>query len=128
HNYPLLWDPVNWILEKTTGKHIRSGFFAGIWNQHIRLYYPQEIIDVVKKAGFKIDEVENVTHYSLPFNHYLLNIAARLVYGKKVNAEVIEEVSKFSSSKRQRKGIVNNAFRLINYIDRANEGVTDKSS
>src|SRR3989344_3027082 len=43
HNYPLLWDPVNWILEHFFNTHVSSGFWAGLWNQHLRLYKPHEI-------------------------------------------------------------------------------------
>lgn len=102
HNYPFLWDPVNKILEKTTQKHIRSGFWAGIWNQHIRLYYPEEITKLIKKAGFKVKLVENVTHYSLPFNHHLLNLGARMLAEGKVNAQVAQDISKFSTQQKKR--------------------------
>ena len=33
-NYPFLWDPINKVIEALTGRHIRKGFWAGIWNMH----------------------------------------------------------------------------------------------
>lgn len=128
HNYPLLWDPVNKVLEATTGKHIKSGFWAGIWNQHIRLYYPEEIKKVVKKAGFKIKLVESVTHYSLPFNHNLLNLGARMLAGGQVNQEVVQNISKFSTASKKTVSWIDLAFKSVNLIDRLNDGVVDKSS
>ena len=38
HDYPLLWDPVNWVRERVGAKPIRSGFFGGLWTNHERLY------------------------------------------------------------------------------------------
>ena len=43
HNYPFFWDPLNWTLEHFWGTHIKSGFWSGLWNQHLRLYKPDEI-------------------------------------------------------------------------------------
>ena len=37
-NYPFLWDPINWVLQHFFNTHIKEGFWAGIWNQHTRLY------------------------------------------------------------------------------------------
>lgn len=128
HNYPFLWDPVNKILEATTGKHVTSGFWAGIWNQHIRLYFPQEIISKVKKAGFMVEATENVTHYSLPFNHHLLNFAARMLYGGTMNPQVAKDVSKFSTQKKKKITVIGLAFQFVNWIDNFNNRVTDKSS
>ena len=52
HNYPFLWDPVNKILEFLCKKHIRKGFWAGIWRQHLRLYNFSEITNLLEKTGF----------------------------------------------------------------------------
>lgn len=128
HNYPLFWDPVNKILESVTGNHIKQGFWAGIWNQHIRLYYPKDIVRVLKKAGFSIELVESVTHYSFPFNHNLLHLAARFLYGGTASTQVVEEISKFSAPKKRRLSLVTIAFSFVNFVDRLNNGVTDKSS
>ena len=42
-DYPFFWDPINWILQHFFNTHIRSGFWAGIWNQHTRLYKKEYI-------------------------------------------------------------------------------------
>lgn len=118
-NYPFLWDPVNRILEDVFRTHFKSGFWAGIWNEHIRLYTPQQINKVVKSAGFKVEKVACLTHYCLPFNHYLLNLAARMLYGGKMSVETVKQVSKFKVPSK-RKLHINLLFWIANTIDRLN--------
>jgi 2-polyprenyl-6-hydroxyphenyl methylase / 3-demethylubiquinone-9 3-methyltransferase len=71
-NYPFLWDPVNWVLERSIGRPIRRGFFAGIWANHLRLYGEAELAGQVRKAGFEIAEVLFQTHGCFPFSHNIL--------------------------------------------------------
>ena len=72
-DYPLLWDPLNWFLEKWFDKHIPSNIWwlAGIWADHQRLYTKKEIENKIKKSGFKIEKTWSTTHYCLPFSHFL---------------------------------------------------------
>lgn len=119
-NYPLLWDPLNWILERFFSTHIKAGFFAGIWNQHIRLYRPEEIKLVVEKAGFKVQKLEPLTFWCLPFNHYLVNLVARYLSYQYHKGIPNESLNKFSTS-TTRSGIINLAFRIVNIIDRLND-------
>lgn len=79
YNFPFLWDPVNWILQNFFNTHIKSGFWAGIWNQHERLYKPKQIQKVIEKSGFKINKLEKLTFWSLPFSHYIINLGARFM-------------------------------------------------
>lgn len=73
-NYPFLWDPLNWLLERIFHTHVPANIWwlAGIWADHIRLYDKRELISKLKKAGFKIEETWEATHYCLPFAHFLL--------------------------------------------------------
>lgn len=73
-NYPFLWDPLNWILEKTFHTHVPAGIWwlAGIWADHQRLYDKKELNRKLKKAGFKIEKTWQATHYCFPFSHFLL--------------------------------------------------------
>src|SRR3990167_3457337 len=70
-NYPFFWDPINWVLQRTLKIHIKSGFWAGIWNQHLRLYTDKIVNSVLKESGFKNIKTEKLTHICLPFNHHL---------------------------------------------------------
>ncbi len=122
--YPFLWDPVNWILERTFNTHVKSGFFAGIWNQHIRLYSNNELIKLLKKSGLKKVNTELLTHYCLPFNHYLINIIARLLARKSIDTRKKSFLSKFNIGKRKTSFV----FKVIFVTDSLNEYWNGKGS
>lgn len=73
-DYPFLWDPLNFILEHTIGKHVPSHIWwlAGIWADHVRLYSEEDIKRVVTQSGLKIEKIWQSTSYSFPFAHFLL--------------------------------------------------------
>lgn len=120
HNYSFLWDPINWILEHVLDKHINSGFWAGIWNQHIRLYRPKEIKKAVEGVGFKIDTLQSLTYWSLPFNHHIVNLGARILATKTGPRSMIQGADKFS--KRMDKSIPVYFFFLVsNLLDKLND-------
>lgn len=118
-NYPFLWDPVSWILEHIFGTHIKAGFFSGLWNGHIRLYGLKELKKKTEKAGFKIEIAEELTFWCLPFNHYIVNLVARLLYDVKISPKIADKMSKFKVSKKPL--ILELAFRIVNWIDKLNE-------
>lgn len=80
-NYPFLWDPINWVLERFFHTHIPSHvlWFAGIWAYHVRLYGEDELLEKVKKQGFKVSSVARTTHFCLPFAHFILGIGKNIV-------------------------------------------------
>lgn len=80
-NYPFLWDPINWILERFFHTHVPSHilWFAGIWAYHVRLYGEDELLEKVKKPGFKISNITRTTHFCFPFAHFLLGIGKNIV-------------------------------------------------
>lgn len=104
-HYPFLWDPLNWVLQRL-GAHVKSGFFAGIWNQHIRLYRLEEIESVLSRAGFKIKESEVQTQWCLPFNHYLINIGARMIAAGSLPKNVHSQVNKFEEASMEKRHFV----------------------
>lgn len=118
HNYPFLWDPVNWVLERVFKTHIKSGFWAGIWNQHLRLYYPGELRRSVEDAGFKVEKFECLTHYCLPFNHYLLNLGARILATERLPRAVTCSVSKYSE--RHQEPFFQRVLEILNKLDALN--------
>lgn len=120
-DYPFLWDPINWILEHFFNFHIKSGFFAGIWNQHLRLYKPEEIKKRLDKVGFKAISSQTLTGWCLPFNHYLLNLGCKLLFYKKLNQDLLQDINKFSKSKNQKTSLASFLFWLVNTFDRLND-------
>lgn len=120
HDYPFLWDPINWTLEKFFGTHVKSGFYAGLWNQHIRLYRVAEIKKVVEKAGFEVKEAKALTWWCLPFNHYIVNAVARLLAHGNLPPATKKSLSKYTKNPK-RSGLLNIAFGLVNAVDKLND-------
>lgn len=120
HNYPFFWDPLNWVLEHTIGTHVKSGFWAGLWNQHFRLYTSKTLRKAVEDAGLEVLDIKGVTHYCLPFNHYLLNIGYRLRKSDKIDKKTEKSLSKFSTKRPKQKGIYQRFLDFANWIDRFN--------
>lgn len=123
--YPFLWDPINWILQHFFDNHIRSGFFSGIWSGHLRLYEKLDLESKFKKTGFEIEASEELTYWCLPFNHYLVNIIARLLYDVKISSKIADNLSKFKETEKPL--LIDLAFRFINWIDKLNEVFPQKN-
>lgn len=120
YNFPFLWDPLNWILQNIFGIHISgTNIFAGIWARHLRLYNRENLQELINNAGFKIEEVEELTTRCLPFNHYLVNVVARLLYDVKSNSNTLNSLSKFKNVKKPL--LIRLAFFLVNTFDKLND-------
>ncbi len=70
--YPFWWDPINRLWSAIGGEPIRNGPLAGIWSGHEVLYQPEELVASVRSAGLLPEIVEEATHYSFPFSHFLV--------------------------------------------------------
>lgn len=121
-NYPFFWDPINWTLEKFFDNHIKDGFWAGIWNQHKRLYNHKELRSLMMEVGFKKIKIESLTHYCLPFNHHLLNAFARIMVNHKYHHNPLNKFNKDSRSNINYR----NPFWLIFKIDKLNDSWNKK--
>jgi SAM-dependent methyltransferase len=71
-DYPMLWDPVNWLRERLGLAPIRRGLFGGIWTEHLRLYRRDEIVARVREARFAVEDVRGLVRYCFPFSHNLV--------------------------------------------------------
>lgn len=118
-DYPFLWDPVNWILQHLLGTHIKSGFWAGIWNQHLRLYKISNLNSIIKKSKFKVEISEFLTRWCLPFNHYLVNLIARLFYQGTLPKSISKGLNKFEGERGSI--LVRSIFWLVNTYDYLND-------
>lgn len=118
-NYPFFWDPLNWILQHFFNTHIKSGFFSGLWSGHLRLYLLPNLKGKFENVGFRVEIAEELTFWCLPFNHYIVNLVARLLYDVKISSKIADKISKFKDSKKPL--IFELAFRFVNWIDKLNE-------
>ncbi len=117
--YPFFWDPLNWTLQHLFNTHIQAGFWAGIWNQHTRLYEKHEIEKLIKQSGFKIEISQALTSWCLPFNHYIVNFIAKLFYSNKLPKNLSQGMNKFQNNKQPL--LVRTGFFLINLLDSLND-------
>lgn len=124
-DYPFFWDPINWMLQHIFKTHIKSGFWAGIWNQHSRLYKKDYIEKLIKRMGFEIDNVAVLTSWCLPFNHYIVNLIAKLFYSHKLPVSISAGMNKFKNNKQP--AVIDFSFRLINLYDRLNNLIPMRS-
>lgn len=128
HNYPFLWDPINWILEHLIGRHIKSGFWAGLWNMHLRLYYPGEIKTLLSKAGFKIELVKPLTHYCVPFNHIGLYGLKQVLNSGLLPEAISNSADKFKVKQAKQSKLVHFGYKFLSFIDKGNDRIADNTS
>ncbi len=123
-DYPLLWDPLNKILESTTGRHIQTGPLAGIWANHVRLYPLEGLARLVTSVGFEIIETRYIIHYCFPFIHNLVyGIGKPLLERGMLPESVAGAADRFRTDGRV--GRAGNPVRLglalFNAVDRLND-------
>src|SRR5207244_2712400 len=95
--------PGNKTLEALHLGHVKRGLFAGLWDLHIQLYYPEEIKAVVEKAGFKIEDFRGILHYCLPFNQNLLRFFKLFYTTVPLPQSIYHSMEKFSWKEEEKK-------------------------
>jgi ubiquinone/menaquinone biosynthesis C-methylase UbiE len=123
--YPAGWDPINYALERTIGRHIGGeNTFAGIWYGHLRLYTPEELRAVTEEAGFCVEEIRPLTHYVPPFSHLVMyGILKPLLMSGHLPSNLSKAGDRFDEATPTR-GPVAFAGRLLNGLDRKNDDLT----
>lgn len=122
-NYPFLWDPINWLLERTTGRPIRRGLLAGIWANHVRLYTPKSLAADVLEAGFRIEATVLQTHYCMPFVHNIVYGLGRPLLERRLLPKTWAESAERGEGQKARGRWFNPValgIRLIHWFDSAN--------
>lgn len=122
--YPFWWDPINAVWIHLGGKPIRSGPIAGIWSNHERLYESEDLIQKVRDAGFVLEAVEEQTHYSFPFIHFLVyGIGKPLLERNLLPTSLRKSADRFSGTRNTGSlfNPINFGVRIFQYFDRLNE-------
>lgn len=122
--YPFWWDPINSVWIRFGGQPIRSGPIAGIWSNHERLYEPNDLIQKILDAGFELEAVEEQTHYSFPFIHFIVyGIGKPLLEKNLLPSALRKSADRFSGTKNTGSPLnpINLGVRVFRYFDRRNE-------
>ena len=126
-NYPLWWDPINWIWTRLGGKPFTHTKFGGIWENHVRLYTPDELIRQVEQAGLKVECCEEATHYAIPLTPYLVyGIGKPLIESNLLPASWRNVADRMHGGDNKSSSFnpLNIARKLINTVDSMNENST----
>lgn len=123
-DYPLLWDPINRVLEDLFGTHIQYGPLAGIWANHVRLYTRDDLRGAVKAARFVIEDERAFTHYSFPFIHNLVyGLGKPLLEGGFLPESMATAADRTKFDNQNGAGWLNPVtlgLKVFNWIDRLN--------
>jgi glycosyltransferase involved in cell wall biosynthesis/ubiquinone/menaquinone biosynthesis C-methylase UbiE len=122
--YPFWWDPINATWTRLGGQPIRTGPIAGIWSNHERLYEPQDLIHKIQASGFALEAVEEQTHYSFPFIHFLVYGIGKPLIEKNLLPESLRtSADRFRGENNtgSRLNPINLGVGVFRYFDRRNE-------
>ena len=123
-DYPFLWDPINTVWTRLGGEPFRTGPLVGIWSGHERLYRPDDLAERVASAGFRVDALEEATHYSFPFAHFLVyGIGKPLVERNLLPASMQASADRFRGEENRGSLLnpINLGLKVFGVIDRLND-------
>ena len=129
HNYPFLWDPLNWIREHLGLGHFnpKNTILGGVWSyDHKRLYFYDRIEKMVKDVGFKILKTKALTHYCFPFNYHILRLGKLFYTRLPISLNIKVSMEKFEwrkkeSRKNQKFSLLKLFFKIFQKIDMFND-------
>lgn len=129
-NFPFWWDPLNKTLEWVAGTHVPSHIWwlAGIWADHIRLYTSAQLRRALEDAGFTVEDSVAFTHYCLPFHQFLVyGIGKNLIQRGLLPEAIARSADRFRGRENTGSPLnpMNVAHRLLRWIDRHNDDLTD---
>ncbi len=72
-HYPFWWDPISRIRAVLGMPPLRAHpWIATIWSNHVRLYTPAQLSELLVGAGFVVEEIELQTRATVPFAHFIV--------------------------------------------------------
>lgn len=121
--YPFLWDPLNWCLERIFKTHISSKIWwlAGIWAGHVRLYKEDDLVMKIEESGLTIKKVWRVTKYCLPFSHFLFYGIGKNI----VENGWLKSFNRFEKNKKN-SSLLRLIKKIIDFGDRGNNKIFRK--
>lgn len=122
--YPFWWDPLNGTWTRVGGQPFRTGPLAGIWSNHERLYEPRDLIRKMLEAGFELEAVEEQTHYSFPFIHFIVyGIGKPLLEKNLLPSSLRASADRFSGEQNTGSAFnpINLGVNVLRYFDRWND-------
>jgi ubiquinone/menaquinone biosynthesis C-methylase UbiE len=123
-HYPFWWDPINAVWTRIGGQPIRRGPIAGIWSNHERLYEPQDLVQKMLEAGFELEIVEEQTHFSFPFIHFIVyGIGKPLIEKNLLPSSLRKSADRFQGAQNRGSMLnpINLGLKVLRYFDRRNE-------
>lgn len=123
-DYPLLWDPINWTLERVAHKHIQNGPLAGIWANHVRLYERDQLRTAVEQSGLAVEVERSFTHYSFPFIHNLVYGLGKPLLESGIMPEKMSNAADrttFDDNRGSLLNPINLGIAVLNVFDRPNK-------
>ncbi len=123
-DYPFWWDPINRTLEYLFKRPIRTGIFAGIWANHVRLYTRDQLRAAVEAGGFIVEAERAFTHHSFPFIHNLVyGIGKPLLESGLLPEKMANAANRITFDKNDGSPFnpINLALRVLNFFDRPNK-------
>jgi SAM-dependent methyltransferase len=123
-NYPWAWDPINRLWTGFGGTPLRQGPLVGLWSNHERLYWPEQLAWRVKAAGFDIENLEEATHFSFPLIHFLVyGVGKPLLENNLLPAAMRNSADRFSAEKNRGSLLnpINAGVAVFRWFDARNE-------
>lgn len=128
-NYPLWWDPAAWIWTRLGGKPFTHTKFGSIWENHVRLYEPTELVRQVTMADFQVELCEESTHYAIPMTPYVVyGIGKPLIESGLLPKSILKSTDRMQGNENSGSALnpINLARNLIMTVDRKNDDPATK--
>ncbi|MDZ4771050.1 MAG: class I SAM-dependent methyltransferase [Chloroflexota bacterium] len=122
-DYPFWWDPINKTLEMLFKRPIRTGTFAGLWANHVRLYRRDQLREAIAGSGFILEAERAFTHDSFPFIHNLVyGIGMPLLESGALPGNMAQAADRLSFDKNDGSlfNPINLGVAVLNWFDRRN--------